>query len=348
MKSKNTKIITTIGPASANNEVLSFFKDHRVTISRLNFSHGTVESHSTMANLCKQYGFEIMIDTAGPKVLLGALSQPIEIIKGSTIILEFTKTDAVYPFANNEGVTILPCQFKIHEFVKIGATILIDDGKVNLEVVSVNSDFVTTIVVAGGVIKSNKGVNLPGSSVNIPFLVERDLSMIADCLPIIKPEWIALSFVKNNADLITYNNFVDEIVSKNNLGNYKPKICVKIEMAEAIENFEELLSNCDMIMIARGDLAVETSPAHVMVPVLQDNIVKACQEAGKPFIVATQMLESMMSAPVPTRAEVSDIYRAVKYNEADYIMLSGETAAGSFPIESVSIMDQVITLCENN
>jgi pyruvate kinase len=343
-----TKIVTTIGPASFNPETLEFFKNHRVAIARLNFSHGSSEKHTEMGLTCREYGFDIMFDTAGPKVLLGDLT-PFTVEKGQKVAFEFKDANKSYPYQENvNGVdtTIIPCQFNMEQFVKANKTILIDDGKLNLVSTAVEGNRVFATVSFGGLIKANKGVNLPGTDVNIPFLVPRDRELIAACLPAVKPEWIAPSFVKTVEDLEELNSFIDEVCKNNNLGDYRPKVCTKVEMAEAIDNFDDILAKSDMIMIARGDLAVEMTPINVATPFMQDMIVDKCKKAGKPFIVATQILETMMDSPVPTRAEVSDLYRAVKYNNADYVMLSGETAAGQFPTACVGLMNNMIAMIE--
>jgi pyruvate kinase len=341
-----TKIVTTIGPASFNPETLEFFKNNKVAIARLNFSHGTIEAHTNMGHTCREYGFEIMFDTAGPKVLLGAL-EAFDLKTGVKVGFEPVKEGKTYPYQEND-LTIMPCQFDIDQFVKEGATILIDDGKLRLRCTSLDAttNRVYATVEFGGLVKANKGVNLPGTDVNIPFLVPRDRELISACLPAVKPEWIAPSFVKSVDDLKELQAFIDELCEKNDLGDYRPKICTKVEMAEAIDNFESILEMSDMIMIARGDLAIEMTPINIATPFMQDMIADKCKAAGKPFIVATQILETMMDSPVPTRAEVSDLYRAVKYNAADYVMLSGETAAGQFPTACVGLMSNMISMIE--
>jgi pyruvate kinase len=341
-----TKIVTTIGPASFNPETLNFFKNNKVSIARLNFSHGSIEAHTNMGHTCREYGFEIMFDTAGPKVLLGAL-EAFDLKTGVKVGLEPVKKDSTYPY-QEDGITIMPCQFDIDKFVKEGATILIDDGKLRLRCSSIDaaSNRVYATVEFGGFVKANKGVNLPGTDVNIPFLVPRDRELISACLHTVKPEWIAPSFVKSVEDLNELQAFIDELCEKNDLGDYRPKICTKVEMAEAIDNFDSILEASDMIMIARGDLAIEMTPINIATPFMQDMIAEKCKAAGKPFIVATQILETMMDSPVPTRAEVSDLYRAIKYNQADYVMLSGETAAGQFPTACVGLMANMISMIE--
>jgi pyruvate kinase len=342
-----TKIITTIGPASFNPETLEFYKSHGVAIARLNFSHGSSEKHIEMANTCRSYGMEILVDTAGPKVLLGSLVTNTTIETGHLIRFELQDTTKSYPYnevINGEEHLVIPCQFNMHDFVEVGALVLIDDGKLSLVTDEVTETGVIATVTFGGLVKSNKGVNLPGTNVNIPFLVARDLELIAAVVPVVKPEWIAPSFVKTIEDIKTLTDFLETLEGVGVSKGYMPKICTKVEMDEAITNFDSILEVSDMIMIARGDLAVETTPAHIMVPGLQDMMAEKCQAAGKPFIVATQILESMMESPVPTRAEVSDLYRAVKYNKADYVMLSGESAAGAFPKECVDLMWTMINL----
>ena len=187
---------------------------------------------------------------------------------------------------------------------------------------------------------------MPLSSIDIDFLVSRDREFLSKVIPAIKPEYVAPSFVKTKADLDKLRDFLKTILAENGIVNYFPKICTKVEMGEAVEdaNLNEIVNDSDMIMIARGDLAVETVPNHIKVPFYQENIKRLCKQKGKPFIVATQILETMSDNPVPTRAEMSDLYRAVVLDEADYVMLSGESAAGQFPQKCVQLMHDMIRL----
>lgn len=342
-----SKIITTIGPASQDLDTLTFFKNHQVQIARLNFSHNTVEWHIQTGQIARSAGLELMVDLAGPKVLVGELSQEPTLTTGKKIIIEFEKPKTIYPYTeelNGEDVTVIPSYLEFAEFVEVGKQVLIDDGKVQLKVVQKIDNRLVCEVVFGSKIRSHKGINLPGSSLDIHFLVDRDVEFLTKVLPVLKPEYVAPSFVKTIKDLLILEEFIKDILSKNGISDYFPKICTKVEMNEAVsdENLPEIVSKSDLVMIARGDLALETSPLHVRVPFLQEKIKQECLKQSTQFIVATQILETMFSSPVPCRAEVSDLYRAVVLDKADYVMLSGESAAGSFAKECVKLMDTMI------
>lgn len=343
-----TKIIATIGPASEDIGSLMFFKEHQVEIARLNFSHNNSQWHIETANLARKAGLEIMFDLAGPKVILGDLTHEIEVSTGSKVVLEKQKPDIEYPnYQKKDGqrLVVLPLYYDLKEFVKNDHQILIDDGKVELKTVQTTDTEILCEVVHGGKIKSHKGINLPDSNLELNFLVKRDRVMLSDTLAVVKPEYIAPSFVKTLADLQKLENYLKELLAENQIKDYMPKICTKIEMGEAVEdkNLTEIVDYSDMIMIARGDLALETKPSHLQVPFLQEKIKKLCQTKNKPFIVATQILESMMQISVPTRAEVSDLYRAIYLDKANYIMLSGESAAGDYPKKAVQVMSDMIS-----
>lgn len=339
-----TNIITTIGPASLNNSTLAYFATHGVKIARLNFSHGTSQWHIEAGKMCKEHGLELMFDLAGPKVLLGQLANDTTVANNEEIAIEQQKECQTYPYEAQVGgaqMRVFPCQFAMNEFVSVGTDVLVNDGYMEWKVRSIQGDRVVAHVEFGGVVKSNKGVNLPGTKLDIHFLVDRDLELIAACLPALQPAWIAPSFVKTVEDLHTLKAFIEEVKQKNNMpANYQPKICTKIEMHEAVEpeSLEKITQESDMLMVARGDLALETKPAHLMVPFLQDAIVNSARKQGKLVIIATQMMESMIESPVPTRAEISDLYRAIHINKADFVMLSAESAVGKFPEKCVNIM----------
>lgn len=340
-----TKIITTIGPASQEEEVLNFFKEHSVAITRLNFSHNSPQWHIEVGKKCRQAGFILMADLAGPKILLGSLRVEKTTIKTKEqIVIETQDPKHEYPY-HEEGRMVLPCQFHIEKFVKAGQPILIDDGKIQCVVAQVEGNKVICDVQHGGLVKSNKGVNLPLSSIDIDFLVERDRRFLSEIVPVIRPEYVAPSFVKTKADLDKLKNFLQSILAEHNITDYYPKICTKVEMGEAVEsdNLRDIVEHSDMIMIARGDLALETLPNHIKVPFYQAKIKLLCKQTNTPFVVATQMLETMCESPVPTRAEMSDLYRAVVIDQADYVMLSGETAVGQFPTKCVELMHDMIT-----
>jgi pyruvate kinase len=344
-----TKIVTTIGPASSDIGSLMYFKEHDVEIARLNFSHNDSNWHIETAKRARQAGLKVLFDLSGPKLMLGSLTHSLEISTGSEIILEKEKVGIEYPCyqkRENKNIIALPLYYSLDKFVKPGDTVLIDDGKVELEVETTEENKILCKVIFGGLIKNHKGINLPNAKVDLDFLVERDRVMLSDTLAKFKPDYIAPSFVQTIHDINKLNEFVQSILDENGVKDYKPMICTKVEMGEAVkeENLEKIVDASEMIMIARGDLALETKPAHLMVPFLQDKIKKICNEKNKPFIVATQMMESMINTSVPTRAEISDLYRAIYLDKADYIMLSGESAAGEYPKRTVDFMHQMIRL----
>jgi pyruvate kinase len=347
-----TKIIATLGPVSENLNILQYFKANNVQIARINCSHDTPENQTKKGLTAKQAGLEVLMDMPGPKIRMGAL-EPINIKIGDKVILELEKVGVEYPHSRIvDGIDyeVLPTRVDLANFVKPGDDILIDDGKTHVVVDKSQYGSMYCTAVSNGLIKSGKGINLPISDVQIDFLTERDVYMMDGCLAQMRPEYLACSFVKNASEVERMRNLVREILVKNNITDYFPKICVKLEMGMALETetLTEIMDNCDMVMVARGDLALEAKPLHIAVPFLQDKIVAMAKEKGIPVIVATQMLESMLDVPVPTRAEVSDIYRAVNYNKADFIMLSAESASGNYPREAVKFMSDLIEYSKNN
>lgn len=343
-----TKIITTIGPASESEEVLKYFYNHSVEIARLNFSHNTPEWHIATGEKARKIGLQLMVDLAGPKVLIGDLQAPTNIETGTSVIIEFQKSGLSYPYTETikeVEYQVLPSYLEFSEFVKTSDIILIDDGKLTLTCQENQNGRLFCNVEFGGVVKTHKGINLPSSDLKIDFLVERDREFLTKVLPVLKPEYVAPSFVKTLADLEILEKFIQEILKSNKIIGYFPKICTKLEMQEAVkdENLSQIVAKSDLIMIARGDLALETQPLHIEVPFLQEKIKQECLKQNKPFVVATQILESMFSSPVPLRSEISDLYRAVKVDKANYVMLSGESAAGNFSTKCVDLMHNMIT-----
>jgi pyruvate kinase len=283
-----------------------------------------------------------MVDLGGPKIRLGEFEGEINLVKDSTINIEHQNEELKYPYTDR--LTTLPCRFEIHKFISIGKTLLIDDGKVNLEIIDIVEEKVVCKVIIGGIVKSAKSINLPYCNVDIPPLTDRDKSMLMETLSTIKPKYIACSFIKSVQDINLIREYIQYCITKLNTTSYQPKICVKIETHEVLEgnNLEEVIRNADLVMVARGDMALETLPTHILVPMYQDKIVKMCKDLQKPVIVATEALDSMCTKSTPSRAEISDIYRSIFINKADFIMLSGESATGSYPKEAVSIMSQMI------
>jgi pyruvate kinase len=346
----HTKIITTIGPSSLSIDTLKFFKQNNVEFARLNFSHSASDWHLEAAKVCRGADLKILMDLGGPKIRLGVLHNDTDIKTGEKVVLENYKESLSYPFHLQSGEIVLPVAVDISTALKKDRIVLVDDGKLALKVEKIEDYRVFCVVETGGIFKSRKGVNLPKSSLQISFLTDRDKSMITETLAEIKPEVVACSFVKTKADIEEMKNFISKVIQEQNIDpNYFPKICCKLEQHELFvdNNLEEIIQDCDIIMIARGDLALEVTPTHLVLPFLQEKIIQVCKKYNKPFVVATQILESMIDCPVPTRAEVSDLYRAVMLDKADFIMLSGESAMGKYPTQCVKLMNDMITQGEN-
>ncbi len=330
MEIKKTKIIATIGPASDNEKVLSRIIKEGVNVARLNFSHGSHKVHGDILNTVRfaskktKIPVAIIQDLSGPKMRTGDYEGVISLKKGSNIILTTKKCvgDASKLHINYKN---LPKE------VKKGNNILIDDGKKKLEVLSVSGIEIKCKVLAGGDIIGRRGVNIPGVSLKISSLTEKDKKDIVFGVKN-DVEFIALSFVRQASDVRQLKNIIKK-ARGNSIG-----VISKIETQDAVKNIDEIISESDGIMIARGDLAVEVPPEDV--PALQKSIIKKCNIAGKPVIVATQMLESMIQSPVPTRAEVSDVANSI-LDGADAVMLSAETAMGSYPVETVKMMSDI-------
>lgn len=341
-----TKIITTIGPSSNNLEILKFFREYSVDIARLNCSHNTPEWHLEAGNMCRQAKLKILMDLCGPKIRIGEF-ETVEVKNGQKLVLEMQDKEKAYPYEQNGELT-LPLHFPIQDYIKAGERILVDDGKLEWVVEKVEDGRVYCEVLFGGLVKSRKGMNMPSTKIEVDFLTERDHQFLDSLVHTLRPEYIACSFVKTAEDVKKVKARVEEILTQNGISKeeYRPKICSKIEMKDAVSdaNLGTIIAESDIIMIARGDLALETYPAHVLVPYIQQKIANECKFANKPFIVATQALETMMDAPVPTRAEISDIYRSIYVDRANYVMLSGESAGGKYPIRSVEIMHQMIQI----
>ena len=345
----DTKIITTIGPSSLNAEVLSFFKQHSVEYARLNFSHSGTDWHLEAGKRCRKAGLKLLVDLGGPKIRLGELRSDTKIESGQKVVLEYLDQALNYPFDLETGETVLPVALDVVPVLAIDKIVLIDDGKLCLKVYKIEGARAFCTVEAGGIFKSRKGVNLPKSSFQTSFLTARDKTMIRDTLADLVPEVMACSFVKTKKDVDEIKDFLKKVILEKNIDSaYFPKICCKLEQNEVFmgENLTEIVQASDIVMIARGDLALEVSPVHLSLPFLQEKIKRVCENQNKPFVIATQILESMTSCPVPTRAEMSDLYRAVILDKADFIMLSGESAIGNYPTECVKLMNDMIAQSE--
>jgi len=327
---KRTKIIATIGPASSSPAIITKLIHAGMDAVRLNFSHGERKDHNQRIRLVRQAaakaGKQIAIiqDLKGPKLRVGVMQADEAILKrGDTVSLTTRKI-----LGTSKLVSIT--YPRLIKDLKIEDVVLLDDGRLELRVVKKKADSIACRVVRGGVLKSNKGVNLPGAHLSLPSLSLKDKE---DLVFGVKQglDYIALSFVRKAEDIVKTRRFI------RSLGAEIP-IIAKIEKPEAILNLEEIIREADGVMVARGDLGVEMSLEQV--PLLQKKIIKACNEAEKPVITATQMLESMIENPQPTRAEASDVANAI-LDGSDCVMLSGETAVGKYPIQSVSFMTKI-------
>lgn len=327
---RKTKIVCTIGPVSESLDMLSQLYDAGMNVVRLNMSHGDHKSHAkvikAIGTLNKKVRFPvpILLDTQGPEIRTGNLSQDLHLDTGDHVTISV-----------RGGADVEESSFQIHyedllETVDVGDKITVDNGLINLEVLQKNYRTLECKVIDGGLLKSKRHVNLPGIRVNLPAITEKDRQ---DILFGIEQEvdFIALSFVRNASDV----NELKQLLGKK---ADKIKIIAKIEDQEGVTNLDEIIAVADGIMVARGDLGVEISVETM--PNVQRTIIKRCAEQGKRVIVATHLLESMIENPIPTRAEVTDVANAI-YEETDAIMLSGETTVGKYPVRCVEFLDKI-------
>ena len=327
-----TKILVTIGPASSSTEKIQALIDAGANCFRLNFSHGSQDIHrKAYENIRKceensNYPVGVIADLQGPKLRIAKMPDGgVRIANGDTLTLKLGDE-------TGDGQTCFLPHPEIFAAVRPGSLLLVDDGRIRLQVIECGKDQLRSQVAVGGLLKSNKGVNLPGVMLPLSALTERDEENLEFALEL-GADWIALSFVQGPQDLEKARQLMDN----------RARLIAKIEKPLAVEKIEDIIAAADGIMIARGDLGVEVDAAEV--PALQKRLVRLCRLKAKPVIVATQMLESMTASPAPTRAEASDVATAV-YEGADAVMLSAETATGSFPVEAVDIMRRIIISTE--
>lgn len=338
-KSKNTKIVATLGPATSSKKVLKAMLESGVNIFRINFSHANykdVEERIQMIReLNEKYGYNagILADLQGPKLRVGVMKEEVIVNKGDIITFatgeEFQGT-AERVYMNYES---FPRDVKAKE------RILLDDGKLIFEVVKTNGkNEVEAKVIQGGPLRSRKGVNLPNTNISLPALTEKD---VKDAEFAVKKQvdWMALSFVRHAQDIKKLQDLINEH------GDYKIPIVAKIEKPEGVKNIDEIVQACDGLMVARGDLGVEI-PANE-VPLIQKELVLKAKKARIPVIIATQMMETMISSLTPTRAEVNDVANSVM-DGADAVMLSGETSVGKYPVEVIQKMSEIIRSVEHS
>lgn len=333
-----TKIVATIGPASNNKETVETLIQEGVDVFRLNMSHGTHEEHEKVINIIHQANHDlgthvgILADLQGPKIRLGKLAEGKFDVQRDDILCFTTRK---LPQDSTRDLLYVTYEF-FAEDVRPGQKILIDDGKIELRVIESNGkDEVRAIVVHGGAISSKKGINLPETEISAASLSEKDSQDLAFVFKH-NINWIALSFVRSAAEIVQLQGIIA-------FNRHHAKIIAKIERPEAVKNIDEIIRASDAIMVARGDLGVEIPLEQV--PMIQKSIVRKCGIAAKPVIIATQMMESMISSPTPTRAEITDVANAV-LDGADALMLSGETAMGAFPIKVVQTFGRIIVTIE--
>lgn len=333
LNSSGVKIVATLGPSINNEETIEELIKSGASMFRVNSSHSTPEEHKASIDMVRRVSEKlgthtaVLLDLQGPKIRVGQI-EPLEIVVDSEIKLSHSK----------QAKDIIPVDYEgIARDVKSGDKIYLDDGKLELKVVSTDGEVVVAKVVRGGVLKPRKGLNLPGRTASLSAITKKDIEYIQRAL-----EWnvdyIALSFVRTGEDVLKAKHCMEMY------GGYIP-IIAKIEKPEALDNFDDIVHLADGVMVARGDLGIEISAEKV--PAVQKRLVRECNLNNKVVIIATQMLETMMEQPIPTRAEASDVANAI-LDGADAIMLSGETSVGKYPVEAVKMMSKISENLEEN
>jgi len=335
---RRTRIVATLGPATDSKEMIGRLLLAGVNVFRLNFSHGDHDLHrQTVANIraaSEEFGIPVGIlqDLQGPKIRVGRFAKDKVTLKEGARF-DLTTGDDSPGDQQRVGVTY---KGLIND-VKVGDILLLDDGRLSLRTVGFEGDTIQTEVVVGGVLSNNKGINIPNAALSIPALTDKDvqdLKLGAE----LDVDWVAMSFVRNRDDLLLARHYMARAGSN-------ARLMAKIEKPSAVDRFDEIITEVDGIMVARGDLGVEMAPEKV--PLIQKDLIRACILAGKPVVTATQMLESMIQNATPTRAEASDVANAI-YDGTDAVMLSAETAVGSHPIEAVKMMDRIARTVESD
>jgi pyruvate kinase len=338
MKRKKTKIVATLGPAISSKEMIKEMMINGVNVFRINFSHAEYEDVKTrvkyIRELNDEYNFNVAVlaDLQGPKLRVGVMKDDVELEEGD----KFTFTTETC--TGDENKAFMTYQ-SFPKDVEVGEKILVDDGKLMFEVVETDRlNSVHTKVLRGGPLKSKKGVNLPNTKVSLPALTEKDIKDAIFAIGL-EVDWIALSFVRTPEDLVKLSDLIKE------KSDYKIPIIAKIEKPEAVANINHLTSYCDGLMVARGDLGVEIPMQRV--PIIQKMLVRKAKEARIPVIIATQMMESMITSQIPTRAEVNDVANSIM-DGADAVMLSGETSVGEYPVDVIKAMRSIISSVEDS
>jgi pyruvate kinase len=336
---RKAKIVATLGPVSSSKEMISELINAGMNVCRINMSHGTYEGHKTVIqnirSASKETGYEVAIlaDLQGPKIRVDKLPEPLKLEKDSEWVIGPSKLKDNYPEYSNKYIPTI--YEKLVDDCHDTARILFDDGLIQAVAVVRDRDVYKIKILVGGLLKSNKGINLPDCDVSAPAFTDKDRE---DLMFALKEgvDYIALSFVRKKEDVLQVKHLLHSL--KVNI-----PIISKIEKPQAIDNLEEILSVTDVIMVARGDMGVEVG--NHLVPSMQKKIINMCNIKGIPVITATQMLESMTENPTPTRAEASDVANAV-WDGTDAVMLSGETASGKYPVETIKMMDKIVQEAE--
>ena len=333
---RRTKIVATLGPATSSEEMIEELVKSGVDVTRLNFSHGEHEVHmnnaKTVREAAKKHGRNVAVlqDIQGPKIRTGKVAEGTELKEGEEVTL------APGDF-EGDAKRLATSYDKLAQDAEKGDRLLIDDGLLGLEVERIEGDEVICKVIEGGAVSSHKGLNFPDTALSVKGLTPKDLEDLEFGVRELKPDWIAASFVRSGDEVREIKERIKEF------GGDDIPLISKIEKHEAIEDIEDIMIASNGIMVARGDLAVELSNERV--PIEQKRMIARCRRLGKPIIVATQMLDSMIRNPRPTRAEVSDVANAI-FDRTDAVMLSGETAVGGYPLQSVREMDRICRAAE--
>jgi pyruvate kinase len=328
-----TKILATLGPATSSPKAIADLWEAGADVFRFNFSHGSHADHAERFQLVRALEHEvgrpvtILADLQGPKIRVGTVGKGVVLENGAKFRLDSDP-------APGDGKRAPLAHPEVYAALSEGLDLLLDDGRIRLRVTKAGKEFAETRVIDGGPLSSNKGVNLPGAVLPVPALTAKDRRDLDFALEL-GVDWVALSFVQRPDDVAELRKIVGR----------KAGVLAKLEKPAAVDRLGEIIDHADAVMVARGDLGVELPPEDV--PAIQKRIVRLCRHAGKPVVVATQMLDSMIEEATPTRAEVSDVANAV-YEGADAIMLSGETAMGAHPVASVAMMDRIIHRVETD
>ena len=342
---KRTKIVCTIGPASSSKPVLKEMMKAGMNVCRLNFSHGSYKDYEKMIKtirvVARSLSQEVALlqDLQGPRIRVGELPKEGIMVKENDKVA--LVSERVMRMKKIKDFILIPIQYaNLYRDVKPGDTILIEDGTKKMRVEHVEKEIIKCSIIVGGVIKTHKGINVPSVTLNAEVITDKDKKDLQFALKY-GIDYVALSFVKDADDILKLRSLLKKIKS----AQYLPHIIAKIERQEAIDNLDGIIEASDGIMVARGDLGIELPSEKV--PILQKEMIGKCLSKGKPVIVATQMLDSMISSIQPTRAEVSDVSNAV-IDHTDAVMLSGESATGKFPVEAVSMMSATINETEKS